>query len=172
MIDHHPYRLAFAKEHYGVVPINFAETKDPAQWTIEQTRRRGVDATIDAVGFEAKGSSTETLLATLKVEGGSGAVLRQCIAATRCGGVISIPGVYAGYLHAFMMDDAFDKGLTFKMGQTHVQRLLPKLLDHIEDGDLPPEGIISHRLPLAEAARGYQIFNDKEDDCRTVVLTP
>ena len=172
MIDHHPYRLDFARQAYGVLPINFDEIDDPAQSIIQQTGHRGVDASIDAVGFEAKGSTTETVLATLKVEAGSGFVLRQCIAATRRGGIVSVPGVYAGWLHGFLFGDAFDKGLTFKMGQTHVQALLPELLNHIENGDLDPKAIISHRLPLADAARGYQVFDDKQEDCRKVVLTP
>ena len=172
MVDHHAYRLDFAQRTYGVIPINFDENDDPAASIIEQTAYRGVDASIDAVGFEAKGSTTETVLTTLKIEGSSGKAIRQCIAATRRGGIVSIPGVYAGFVHGFLIGDAFDKGLTFKMGQTHVQRLLPTLLGHIEDGDLNPEVIISHRMPLAEAARGYQIFNDKQEDCRKVVLTP
>jgi threonine dehydrogenase-like Zn-dependent dehydrogenase len=172
MVDHHPYRLEFARDTYGVIPINFDEVDDPARSIIDQTQHRGVDAAIDAVGFEAKGSTTETVLATLKIEAGSGFVLRQCIAAARRGGVVSVPGVYAGWLQAFLFGDAFDKGLTFRMGQTHVHRLLPKLLDAIENGDLEPNAIITHRLPLAEAARGYEIFNEKKEDCRKVVLTP
>jgi threonine dehydrogenase-like Zn-dependent dehydrogenase len=63
----------------------------------------------------------ETTLANLKLEGSSGKALRQCIAATRRGGVISVPGVYAGFIHGFLFGDAFEKGLTFKMGQTHAQ---------------------------------------------------
>jgi threonine dehydrogenase-like Zn-dependent dehydrogenase len=172
MIDHHPYRLEFARETYGVIPINFDEIDDPAESIVQQTNHRGVDASIDAVGFEAKGSPTETVLANIKVEGGSGFVLRQCIAATRRGGIVSVPGVYAGWIHAFLFGDAFDKGLTFRMGQTHVHRLLPMLLDHIENGDLEPNVIITHRMPLSEAARGYAIFNEKEEDCRKVVLSP
>jgi len=172
MVDHHPYRLEFARETYGVIPINFDEVDDPAESIINQTAHRGVDASIDAVGFEAKGSTTETVLATMKIEAGSGFVLRQCIAATRRGGVVSIPGVYAGWLHGFLLGDAFDKGLTFKMGQTHVHRLLPMLLDRIENGDLEPNAIITHRMPLAEAARGYKVFDEKQEDCRKVVLTP
>jgi threonine dehydrogenase-like Zn-dependent dehydrogenase len=172
MVDHHPYRLEFARETYGVIPINFDEVDDPAQSIIDQTQHRGVDAAIDAVGFEAKGSTTETVLAALKIEAGSGFVLRQCIAAARRGGVVSVPGVYAGWLQAFLFGDAFDKGLTFKMGQTHVHRLLPKLLDAIENGDLAPNAIITHRMPLADAARGYEIFDEKKEDCRKVVLTP
>jgi threonine dehydrogenase-like Zn-dependent dehydrogenase len=64
---------------------------------------------IDAVGFEAKGSLTETVLSTLKIEGSSGKALRQCIAAVRRGGIVSVPGVYAGFIHGFMFGDAFDK---------------------------------------------------------------
>jgi threonine dehydrogenase-like Zn-dependent dehydrogenase len=131
-----------------------------------------VDATIDSVGFEAKGSAVETALTNLKMEGSSGKALRQCIAATRRGGVISVPGVYAGFIHGFLFGDAFEKGLTFKMGQTHAQKFMPELLDHIGNGKLKPEVIISHRMRLADAEKAYQMFNDKEDACRKVVLTP
>jgi threonine dehydrogenase-like Zn-dependent dehydrogenase len=172
MIDHHPYRLAFAQATYGVEPINFDEQDDPAEIIIAATDSRGVDASIDAIGFEAKGSLIETALTTVKLEGSSGKALRQAIAATRRGGTVSVPGVYAGFIHAFLFGDAFDKGLTFKMGQTHVQRYMPELLEYIERGDLKPEAIISHHLPLAEAVRGYELFEKKEDNCRKVVLTP
>src|SRR5690606_3761550 len=163
MVDHHAYRLEFARQTYGVIPINFEFEEDPAQTIVEHMQGRGVDASIDAVGFEAKGSTTETVMSTLKLEGSSGKVLRQCIAATRRGGTISIPGVYAGFVHAFLIGDAFDKGLTFRMGQTHVQRLLPRLLEHIENGELAPDVIISHRMKLADAPRGYEMFNDKQE---------
>ena len=131
-----------------------------------------MDAVIDAVGFEAKGSTLETILTNLKLEGSSGKALRQCIASVRRGGVVSVPGVYAGPIHAFLFGDAFDKGLTFKMGQTHVQRYLPELLEHIENGNLTPADIITHRMTLEEAALGYDIFNSKAESCRKVVLTP
>ncbi len=172
MVDHHPYRLQFAQRAYGVIPIDFDEQDDPAGIIVERTQGRGVDVSIDAVGFEAKGSRLETALTTLKLEGSSGAALRQCIAATRRCGTVSVPGVYAGFIHGFLFGDAFDKGLTFKMGQTHVQKLMPELLEHIGNGRLDPQAIITHRLPLAEAARAYAIFDAKEEDCRKVVLTP
>jgi Threonine dehydrogenase and related Zn-dependent dehydrogenases len=171
MVDHHPYRLEFARETYGVFPINFDEV-DPAEVIIDNTSFRGVDAAIDAIGFEAKGSALETVMTNLKLEGSSGVALRQCIAAVRRGGTVSVPGVYAGFIHGFLFGDAFEKGLIFKMGQTHVQRFLPELLDHIESGKLHPDVIISHRMPLAQAAAAYKIFDKKEDDCRKVVLTP
>lgn len=172
MVDHHDFRLEFARKTWGVETINFDDVDDPAEQIIQATGGRGVDATIDAVGFEAKGSKLETAMAAVKIEGGSGAVLRQAIAVTRRGGIISAPGVYAGFLHGFMFGDAFDKGLTFKMGQTHVQRFLPELLGFIREGALHPEVIISHRMKLADAVAGYEMFNEKQDECRKVVLTP
>jgi threonine dehydrogenase-like Zn-dependent dehydrogenase len=171
MVDHHPYRLEFARKTYDIFPINFDEV-DPAEVIIDNTSFRGVDAAIDAIGFEAKGSALETVMTNLKLEGSSGVALRQCIAAVRRGGTVSVPGVYAGFIHGFLFGDAFEKGLIFKMGQTHVQRFLPELLDHIESGKLHPDVIISHRMPLAQAATAYKIFDKKEDDCRKVVLTP
>ncbi|MDF2783687.1 MAG: alcohol dehydrogenase [Pantoea eucrina] len=173
MIDHNAYRLEFARQRYGVTPINFDEIDDPAAWIIDHTKgNRGVDAVIDAVGFEAKGSLTETVLSNLKLEGSSGKALRQCIAAVRRGGVVSVPGVYAGFIHGFLFGDAFDKGLTFKMGQTHVHAYLPRLLSLIEQGLLTPEEIVTHHMPLEAAAEGYEIFDKRKEDCRKIILVP
>ena len=152
--------------------MNF-DRVDAAEFIISNTAgQRGVDAVIDAIGFEAKGSMIETVMTNLKIEGSSGAALRQCIAAVRRGGIVSVPGVYAGPIHGFLFGDAFDKGLTFKMGQTHVHHFLPELLQHIENGDLNPEIIITHRMKLEDAAEGYRIFDKREQDCRKVILTP
>ncbi|MEO8673296.1 MAG: zinc-dependent alcohol dehydrogenase [Tahibacter sp.] len=172
MIDHHDYRLAYATEAYGVEPIHFKRCDDPAALMIAATNRRGVDASIDAVGFEAKGSTLETTLAALKLESSSGQVIRQAIAATRRGGTVSLPGVYAGFIHGFLIGDAFDKGLTFKMGQTHVQHHMPVLLEHIGEGRLNPQILITHRMALEDAAKGYKMFDEKRDDCRKIVLIP
>jgi len=80
--------------------------------------------------------------------------------------------VYAGFIHGFMFGDAFEKGIGFRSGQTHVQRFMPELLDFIDSGRLNPEIIISHRLPLEQAALSYKMFDKKEDNCRKVVLQP
>lgn len=170
MVDHHPYRLEFAQATYGVEPINFDKDDDPAEVIIERTGGHGADGTIDAVGFEAKGSTLETVLADVRLEGSSGKAIRQAIAATRRGGAISVPGVYAGWIHGFLFGDVFEKGVSIKGGQTHTQNYMPQLLEHIDKGELHPEAIITHRLPLTEAARGYEIFAKKEEDCRKVVL--
>ncbi len=172
MIDHLRYRLDYARRAYGVTPIDFNEIEDPADFILAHTSGRGVDACIEAVGFEAEGSALESALTAVKLEGSSGVAIRQCIAAARRGGVVSIPGVYAGFIHGFLLGDAFDKGLTFKMGQTHVQGLMPELLDAIMEGKLDPGDIISHRMRLTDAAQGYAMFDAKDDDCRKIVLTP
>ncbi len=83
-----------------------------------------------------------------------------------------IKPVYAGFIHGFLFGDAFEKGLSFRMGQTHVQHYMPLLLDEITRGRLDPGAIISHRLALEQAEVGYRIFDSKADDCRKVVLIP
>lgn len=85
---------------------------------------------------------------------------------------MSVPGVYAGFIHGFLFGDAFEKGIGFKTGQTHVQKFMPELLEFIQAGKLSSEVIISHRLSLEDAAAGYRMFDKKEDNCRKVVLTP
>jgi threonine dehydrogenase-like Zn-dependent dehydrogenase len=171
IVDHHADRLEFAAQQYGAEPINFDEV-DPVEIIVRAMHYRGVDASIDAVGFEAHGSPVETALTNLKLEGSSGRVLRQAIAVTRKCGTISVPGIYAGFIHAFTLGDAFDKGLSFRMGQTHVQRFMPTLLEHICAGDLDPAVIVTHQLPLQQAARGYELFDTKDENCRKVILTP
>jgi hypothetical protein len=102
MVDHYPYRLDFAARTYGVEPINFDESEDPAAIIIDRTDFHGVDATVDAVGFEAEGSALETALTAIKIEGSSSKVLRQAIAAARRGGVVSVPGVYGGHIQGLV----------------------------------------------------------------------
>ena len=172
MVDHHAYRLAYCARTYGAETYNFDEVDDPAAEIVAATHSRGVDASIDAVGFEAKGSTLETVMTHLKLEGSSGSALRQAIAATRRGGTVSVPGVYTGFIHGFLFGDSFEKGLTFRMGQTHVQKYLPELLEMIGEGHLNPETLITHRLTLEQAAEGYQLFDEKKEDCRKVILTP
>ncbi|MEO7497326.1 MAG: zinc-dependent alcohol dehydrogenase [Massilia sp.] len=171
MVDHHKFRLDFACQTYGVIPVNF-EDCDAADFILQATDGRGVDGVVDAVGFEAKGSTLETVMTDMKLEGSSGKALRQCIAAVRRGGTVSVPGVDAGFIHGFLFGDIFEKGITIKAGQTHVQKFMPELLTAIEEGRLTPNAIISHRLKLEQAAEGYKMFDKKEDNCRKIVLTP
>jgi threonine dehydrogenase-like Zn-dependent dehydrogenase len=136
----------------------------------------GPDACIDAVGLEAHGSSidyyydrakTATLLATDRAS-----ALRQAIHSCRKGGTVSIPGVYGGFIDKVPVGAAFAKGLTLRMGQTHVHRYLRPLMDRIERGDIDPSFVVTHRVSLDEAPEMYRTFRDKKDGCIKVVLKP
>ena len=98
--------------------------------------------------------------------------LRQAIQACRKGGTVSIPGVYGGLLDKVPFGAAFAKGLTFRMGQTHVHRYLRPLLERIRAQEIDPSFIVSHRLPLSQAPEAYRMWNDKTDDCTKIVLVP
>ena len=175
-IDRVPERLRLAASACGAEPLNFEET-DVLDALRQMTGGRGPDACIDAVGLEAHGAGsfgarydavkTALWLATDRLQ-----VLRQAIMACGKGGTVSIPGVYGGYLDKVPMGAAFAKGLTFKMGQTHVHRYLPRLLGLIEDGSIDPSFVISHHLPLDRAADAYGMFLAKADGCTKVVLRP
>jgi len=142
----------------------------------DMTGGRGPDACIDAVGLEAHGANiddwydrakTATFMATDRLS-----ALRQAIHCCRKGGTVSIPGVYGGLLDKVPMGAAFGKGLTMRMGQTHVHRYLPRLMTHIQRGEIDPSFVITHRAPLENAASLYKTFRDKEDGCLKVVLKP
>jgi threonine dehydrogenase-like Zn-dependent dehydrogenase len=98
--------------------------------------------------------------------------LRQAINACRKGGTVSVPGVYGGFLDKFPFGAAFNKGLTIKMGQTHVHRYLRPLLERIRKGEIDPSFIITHRMRLDEGPKGYEIFKHKQDNCVKIVLRP
>ncbi|UAW97757.1 alcohol dehydrogenase catalytic domain-containing protein [Halopseudomonas nanhaiensis] len=173
MVDHHAYRLAFARQHFDAIAINFDEVDAPEQAIIEHSpERRGADVVIDAVGFEARGSTLETVLNRIKFDPGSSIALRQCIAAVRRGGQVNITGAYWGATSNVALTEAFDKGVTLTMGQAHVHPYLDELVKHLEQGSLQPENIISHRMSLEEAAAGYLIFDKKQEECRKVILRP
>jgi len=98
--------------------------------------------------------------------------LRQAIRACRNGGTVSVIGVYGGFIDHFPMGAVVNRSLTIKAGQCHVHRYLRPLLERIERGEIDPTRVVTHRLPLGEAPRGFDIFKNKQDDCEKVVLTP
>jgi threonine dehydrogenase-like Zn-dependent dehydrogenase len=174
-IDRFPERLAMASDKGGAEIINYEEA-DVIDTLKEMTGGRGPDACIDAVGMEAHGTRIDAIEDKAKqlVRLGTDRpnVLREAIQACRKGGTVSVPGVYGGFLDKFPFGAAFAKGLTFKMGQTHVQRYLRPLLDRVEQGEIDPSFVITHRMPLDDAPHGYKIFKEKGDQCIKVVLTP
>jgi threonine dehydrogenase-like Zn-dependent dehydrogenase len=174
-IDDVPERLMMAAAQSKADLIDFSQD-DVFERLKEMTGGRGPDACIDAVGMEAHGTSLDawydrvkaaTYMATDRPH-----ALRQAINACRKGGTVSVPGVYGGFLDKVPLGAAFAKGLTLKLGQTHVHRYLPRLLQHIEQGDIDPSFVITHRLSLEDAAQGYDVFSRKEDGCIKIVLKP
>jgi len=108
----------------------------------------------------------------LRLETGRPTVLRQCIQVCRKGGTVSVPGVYGGFVDKIPMGAFMNKALTMKTGQTHMMRYMKPLLDHVQKGDIDPSVVISHRVPIDEAPKMYEIFRDKKQECTKVVLDP
>jgi threonine dehydrogenase-like Zn-dependent dehydrogenase len=173
-IDRVPERLQLARDG-GAETIDYTTT-DVRDALAELTGGRGPDACIDAVGLEAHGNTVDAVYDSVKhalrLQTDRSHALRQAIVACRKGGVVSIPGVYGGFLDKFPLGAAFAKGLTFRMGQTHVHRYMKPLLQLIEDGAIDPSFLITHRMRLEQAPEGYGMFVDKSDGCVKVVLTP
>jgi threonine dehydrogenase-like Zn-dependent dehydrogenase len=170
-----PERLRLAEEA-GAVTIDFKK-EDVYERIQEMTKGRGADACIDAVGTEPDATSgADAIIDRIKVATFMGTdrphVLRQAIQCCRNFGIISIVGVYGGSLDNIPMGSAINRGLTFRMAQTPVQAYLPKLLQHIVDGDIDPSFVITHRAGLSEGPELYKKFRDREDGCIKVVMKP
>ena len=173
-IDHFPRRLELAKK-FGAETINFEETKT-YEALMEMTGGIGPDACIDAVGLEAHGLFADNVWDQIKVSTFTGTdrthSIRQAIIACRKGGRVSMPAVYGGFVDKFPLGAFMEKGLTLKTGQTHVQHYLPGLLNAIMEGKIDTTFLISHRMPLEQAAEGYRIFHDHQNDVTKIVLKP
>jgi threonine dehydrogenase-like Zn-dependent dehydrogenase len=173
-IDRIPDRLIKAQQ-CSAEPINYAEVS-VLEALKEMTGGRGPDACIDAVGMESHSATVihmyDRAKQALMMETDRPQPLREAILACRKGGTVSIPGVYGGFLDKFPMGAAFAKGLTLRMGPTHVHKYMPLLLDKIRRGDIDPSFVISHRFGLDDAPEAYRLFRDKEDECTKVVMKP
>jgi threonine dehydrogenase-like Zn-dependent dehydrogenase len=173
-IDHHPNRLALARQ-LGAKVIDYHRTH-VLEALMEMTGGIGPDAVIDAVGMESHGFQPDSILDNVKqtvgVGADSGHALREAIMACRRGGRVSIPGVYGGFLDKFPLGAMMEKGLQVRTGQTHVQRYLKDLLRRISEDELDTTFMISHRLPLEDAAMGYHNFKNNQNDWTKVVLKP
>ena len=174
-IDRFPERLHMA-ESLGTAEVLNYEDLDVLDEIKERTGGRGPDACIDAVGLEAHGTGVAAFYdrakQAVRLETDRPTALREAIEACRKGGTVSIPGVYGGVVDKLPLGAAFAKGLTLRMGQTHVHRYVRPLLQRIERGEIDPSFVITHRMALDDAPRGYRMFRDKEDECVKVVLRP
>lgn len=170
-IDILPYRLEQARRSANSEVINAAEV-DPVEALRELTEGRGADRVIDAVGMEADRSLLDKTKAVLHLERGSDEVIETALRAVRRGGTVSVIGVYATSYDNFPVGRLVDKAITLRFGQAPVHRYIDDLLTQVREEKVVLDDIISHRLPLTEAAQAYEMFSKKQDDCVKVVLQP
>lgn len=187
-IDRVPERLRMAETEGKAETIVFDEvdrddgkkdtkTQHVYHRLMEMTHGRGPDRCIDAVGTEAHATgSVDALVDRAKTAVFLGTdrphVLREAIFCCRKGGTLSVPGVYMGVVDKIPFGAAMNKGLTIKTGQTHMQRYMRPLLKKIEDDEIDPSFVITHRVKLEDAPEAYRAFRDKKDGCIKVVIQP
>jgi threonine dehydrogenase-like Zn-dependent dehydrogenase len=177
-IDQYDYRLTMATNRAGATDvINFAENPDVVEQLKVLTGGRGPDAVIDAVGMEAAHGhgavhAVDRVKQATRLESDRGHALRDAILACRPGGIVSVIGVYGGLMDKFPTGALMNKGLTLRTGQCHVQRYLKPLYERIQNGDIDPSFVVTHRLELGKAPDAYETFKHKLDDCVKVVLKP
>ena len=174
-IDRLPERLAVARDIIGSETINYEESDSVLEELREFTHGKGPDACIEAVGMEAHGTGPQyaydRVKQALHLETDRGSALREAIMAVRKGGTLSIVGVY-GLMDKFPLGILMNKGITVRTAQQPGQRYMPRMLDHVLKGELDPSILVSHRMSLEEAPKGYELFKDKQDGCMRAVFTP
>jgi threonine dehydrogenase-like Zn-dependent dehydrogenase len=177
-IDKYDYRLRMAREKAGATEtINFDETPDVVEILKELTGGRGPDACIDAVGMEADHGHVhihayDRMKQAARLETDRPFAVREAIQSVRNGGIVSIIGAYGGFMDKFPIGAVMNRSLTIKSGQCHVQRYMGDLLERVENGDIDPSFVITHRMELGQAPEGYETFKNKRDECVKVVLKP
>ncbi len=174
-IDNVPERLSMARAG-GAITINFDE-ESVLERLSELTRGKGPEKCIDSVGMEAHAARSidsmyDRAKQALMLETDRPHVLREMIYVCRPAGILSIPGVYGGLIDKVPFGAAMNKGLTFRMGQTHVNRWTDDLLKRIQEGQIDPTFVITHSVGLEQGPEMYKTFRDKQDGCIKVILKP
>jgi threonine dehydrogenase-like Zn-dependent dehydrogenase len=173
-IDRFDYRLQMARDRAGASDTIDYEKMDVRDTLLELTGGRGPDKCIDAVGMEAHGHpgiyAYDRAKQALMLESDRPIALREAILNCRNGGIVSVIGVYGGFIDKFPMGSVMNRSLTIRSGQCHVHRYMKPLLQRVQNGEIDPSFVITHRLPLDQAPRGYDMFLNKEDNCEKVVL--
>jgi S-(hydroxymethyl)glutathione dehydrogenase / alcohol dehydrogenase len=170
IVDIQDYRLEMAMKAANAIGISAAKG-DCIEQIREMTGGRGVDIAIDAVGMEADESKLSRIAHMLKAEAGNIKAVELAVRAARRGGHVSVVGVYATN-YKFPLGQLMDKGLRMKASQAPVHIYIDELMEHVQSGRLVLNDIITHVMPLKDAPTGYQVFNDKRDNCVKVVLKP
>lgn len=175
VIDRVPERLAMARDA-GAITINFDE-ESVLDRLGELTRGKGPEKCIDAVGMESHATRSfdaiyDRVKQAMMLETDRPHVLREMIYVCRPAGILSVPGVYGGLIDKIPFGASMNKGLTWRMGQTHVNRWTDLLLEHILEGRIDPSFVITHKVGLNQGPDMYTTFRDKLDGCIKVVLKP
>ncbi|OXS74663.1 zinc-dependent alcohol dehydrogenase [Domibacillus enclensis] len=170
-VDHVPYRLAKAKQMNNVETFNFSDYKNMGDHLKEITNG-GADVVIDCVGMDGKKSPVEAIEQKLKLQGGTLSAIQIAIKSVRKFGTIQLTGVYGSMYNMFPLGNLFERNITVKMGQAPVIHYMPELFKKITAGEFDPTEIVTHKVPLEQAAEAYQTFNDHADECIKVVLKP
>src|SRR4051812_6465016 len=174
-IDRFPERLAMARAKAGATDTINYEEQDVLDTLKELTGGVGPDACIDAVGTESHAPGLmyayDRFKQALMLETDRPLALRQAVMACRNGGIVSVIGVYGGFIDKFPMGSFMNRSLTMRTGQCHVHRYMKPLLERIQNGDIDPSFVITHRMQLDDAADGYAMFAKKQDDCVKIVMT-
>lgn len=175
-IDRLPERLEMARA-IGAITVDYSDEDVSVLTALKDlTGGIGPDSCIDAVGLEAHSNQLQGIYDRVKtammLETDRPSVLRQAIQAVRKGGTVSIPGVYGGLLDKVPFGAAFGKGITMKMGQTNMHNYMKPLLQRVEEGQIDPSYIISHRITLDQAPEMYKVWRDKEQRVTKIVIDP
>jgi len=175
VIDCVPERLAMAAAA-GATTIDF-EHESVIDRLQDITKGKGPDKCIDAVGLEAHASGhldsmVDRAKQAVMLESDRPHVLREMMYVCRPAGVLSVPGVYGGIVDKLPFGAAMNKGLTIRMGQTHVNRWTDDLLKRIQAGQIDPSFVITHTVALEDGPDMYKVFREKQDGCIKVVMKP
>lgn len=172
VIDKVDYRLEFVRNYANCEAYNYEEMDDVVLFLKKATDWLGADVCIDAVGAEATGSGLQTITGRkLLLQAGSATALHWAINSVRKGGIVSVVGVYGPTDNLVPIGNVVNKGLSIRANQTPVKRLLPRLIEHVQNGVLNPKGLITHRVPLDDVSDAYYMFSNKLDNCIKTVLT-
>lgn len=172
VFDKEWYRLEFVKNYAQCEVYNFEEIDDVVLFIKKITDWKGADVCIDAVGCEAVGRAEQTITGKMKLQAGAATALVWAINGVKKGGNVSVVGVYGPTGNLVPIGNVVNKGLTLRGNQASVKPHIPMLIEHIRAGRLNPKEIITHRVPLEEAAEAYHLFSNKLDGCIKTVLIP
>src|SRR5215213_4196772 len=175
-IDRFDYRLKMAREKAGAITIKYDEVDSVIDVLKDLTAGRGPDHCIDAVGAEGHTHGVSYLhdraKQMMRMQTDRPIALREAILSCRSGGTVSVIGVYGGFLDKFPMGAIVNRSLTLRSGQCHVHRYMRPLLERIQRREIDPTFVITHRMSLDDAPVGFELFNNKQDECLKVVLRP